>query len=161
MVNIAKKYIGQTEKPGNAGFNSVEFETKMLAVGWEKKQAWCSYFCELVAKEALPNKAKELNKLFSASAVTTFTNFKSAGYTISSTPIEGALVVWQTQKNGKPDWTGHIGIVSKVINNVSFRSIEGNTNSDGGREGYIVADKARTIKKVQNGLQILGFIKID
>lgn len=157
----AKKYIGQTEKPGNMGFNNLEFETKMIAVGFKKKDAWCAYFTELVAKEAYPNRFAEFDKLFSASAVQTFKNFKAAGYKISSIPVENSIVVWQNFKAGKPDWTGHVGIVSKVLSRWSFQSVEGNTNDKGGREGYVVAEKTRTTAAKTDGLNVIGFILLD
>lgn len=161
VVETARKYIGQTEIPGNKGFNNLDFQTKMLAVGFQSGNAWCAYFAELVAKEAIPSKFKDFDKLFSASAVTTFNNFKTAKYDITDYPRVGNVVIWQEQSNGKPSWTGHVGIVTQAISKTAFKSVEGNTNTDGGREGYIVAEKNRTVKKVQNGLQVLGFIKID
>ena len=157
---IAKKYIGQTEIPGNKGFNNADFEAKMKAVGFQPTHAWCCYFAELVFKEAFPEKFKDLDKLFSASTVQTFNNFKKANYVISDVPVKGYLVIWQNQKDGVPQSTGHAGIVTDVYNKELFKSIEGNTNDQGGREGYIVAEKLRKVKKVQNGLQVLGFVKI-
>ena len=133
----------------------------MVAVGFEKKQAWCSYFAELVAKESLPDKVKELDKLFSASAVQTFKNFQSAGYEISKIPVLDSVVIWQNYEDNNAQWTGHAGIVSKVINTSSFQSIEGNTNDKGGREGYIVAEKIRSTLKKKSGLNVMGFIIIE
>lgn len=159
---VATKYIGQTEKPGNMGFNDSEFESKMKAVGFQPTHAWCAYFTELVFKEAYPEKAKELDKLFSASAVQTFRNFKNALYPVSNVPKKGNLVIWQTQKNGVPQATGHAGIVGPVKDNWIFESIEGNTNDGGGREGYIVARRTRKhIADVKDGLKVLGFVQIS
>jgi len=161
VVSIAESYIGETEKPGNMGFNDHEFEKKMFAVGFQKSHAWCAYFAELVFKEAFLDKFKELDKLFSASTVQTFRNFRDAGYLIGEIPVAGHLVIWQTMKDGKPQTTGHAGIVHSKIDNDSFWSIEGNTNDGGGREGYIVAKRVRrVIPNVQNGLKVLGFIQI-
>lgn len=157
---VALKYIGQTEKPGNMGFNDAEFEAKMKSVGFEKTHAWCAYFAELVFKEAYPERVAELDKLFSASAVQTYKNFVNAAYLQGELPSENWLVIWQMQKDGKPQWSGHAGIVVKVIDQETFESVEGNTNDGGGRDGYIVARRIRKIHKVQNGLQVLGFIKI-
>ena len=160
-VDIAIKYIGQTEKPGNSGFTQIDFERRMEKVGFQKGQAWCAYFVELVFKEAYPEKAKEIDKLFSASAVKTFVHFKEAAYPINNVPGLGNLVIWQTQKEGKPYWTGHAGIVVNVIDQETFESVEGNTNDGGGRDGYIVAIRTRkVIKGIQNGLQVLGFVQI-
>ncbi len=158
--DVARKYIGFTEKPGNKGFNDVVFENKMIQEGFQSGHAWCCYFAELVFKEAFPAKVAEFNKLFSASTVQTFRNFKNANYIISDIPVKGYLVIWQTQKDGVPQSTGHAGIVSEVYDKELFKSIEGNTNDKGGREGYIVAEKLRRVKKVTNGLQVLGFIKL-
>lgn len=158
---VALKYIGQTEKPGNSGFNDAEFEKKMQAVGFVKSHAWCAYFAELVFKEAYPEKFVELDKLFSASTVQTFRNFRDAAYLIGYAPQPNTLVIWQTMKDGKPQITGHAGIVVSVEDQDTFFSIEGNTNDGGGREGYIVALKKRhVLAEVKNGLKILGFIQI-
>lgn len=158
---VASKYIGQTEKPANAGFNDAEFEAKMKAVGFQPSFAWCALFTELVFKETYPHKLRDLDKLFSASAVQTFKNFEKASYPIGNVPREGHLVIWQTMKNGVPQATGHAGIVGKVTDNWIFESIEGNTSDSGSREGYIVAKRIRKhIKDVKDGLKVLGFVQV-
>lgn len=161
VIDVAKKYIGQTEKPGNMGFNDAVFEKKMQAVGFQKKQAWCSYFAELCFKEAFPEKSAELDKLFDASAVRTFNNFKAAGYQISDVPVAGTLVVWQNYVNGQKQWTGHIGVSISAKLPHDFGTIEGNTNEHGGREGYIVYGKDRkVVRNIATGLRLLGFVII-
>ncbi len=158
---IAIKYIGQTEKPGNMGFNDAAFEKKMFAVGFQKTHAWCAYLQELIFKEAHPEAHEDLDQLFSASAVKTFENFQKAGYPISKTPSIDSLILWQTQKDGVPQWTGHAGIVVNVIDSDTFETVEGNTTTAGIREGYIVARRTRKVlHRVFDGLQILGFIRI-
>ena len=160
-ADIALKYIGQTEKPGNMGFNDQEFENRMIDVGFVKGHAWCAYFTELVFKEAYPEKSKELDRLFSGSTIQTFKNFRDADYLIGYAPQVSTLVIWQTMKDGKPQATGHAGVVVSVKDTWQFESVEGNTNYFGGREGYIVAKKERKVfADVQNGLKILGFIQI-
>lgn len=159
-VKIAKKYLGQREKPGNMGFIDPSFDKKMKGVGHQDTHAWCAYFSELVFKEAYPDKLKALDRLFSASAVTTFENFKKAGYEVSAAPKEGALVIWQHYENGEKQWQGHAGVVSEVVSEKLFKSIEGNTNASGGREGIEVAEKSRTTEKKPTGLNVLGFIVI-
>lgn len=160
--DVAFSYLGRTEKPKNAGFNDAEFEKKMKAVGFQPGHAWCCYFQELVFKEAYPEKFKELDKLFSASCVQTYHNFKNAAYLISELPREGYLVLWQMMKDGKPQMTGHAGIVYKLNSSWEFESIEGNSNDDGGREGYEVAlqPNRKVLADVKNGLKVLGFIQI-
>lgn len=159
---VARKYLGQTEKPGNMGFNDATFEKKMEEVGFVKGHAWCAYFSELVFKEAFPERFDELDKLFSGSTIQTFRNFRDAEYLINYVPAVNNLVIWQRYLNGVAQTTGHAGIVSEVISTWEFKSIEGNTNDAGGREGYIVAEHERKVlAKVDNGLKVIGFIQIN
>lgn len=160
-AEVALKYIGQTEVPGNMGFNDATFQAKMVSVGFQKTHAWCSYFAELVFKEAYPEKSAEFTERFSGSTVLTFNNFKLAGYLIGHVPYPNNLVIWRSYKNGKALPTGHAGIVIDVKSTWEFMSVEGNTSDEKSREGYIVARHERKVlKDVTNGLKILGFIQI-
>lgn len=158
---VAAKYIGQTEKPKNSGFNDPIFEEKIREAGFKTGQAWCAYFAELVFKEAFPDRFAELDQLFSGSTILTFRNFRDAAYLVGHVPQLDNLVIWQTYKAGKPHPTGHAGIVSKVISTWEFESIEGNTSDAKSREGYIVAvHKRKVLADVEDGLKVLGFITI-
>jgi hypothetical protein len=153
IVEIASKYIGQREKPGNMGFINPDFDAKMRSVGFADTHAWCAYFAELVWREAGQDTSH-----FSASAFRTYLNYQDAGRKGSEIAVPGALAVWRSVKSGKPGWTGHIGIVAEASAE-SFKCIEGNTNKAGGREGIEVAMKTRTYQwKAINGLQLVGFI---
>lgn len=159
IVDTALKYIGQTEKPANSGFNDADFERRMKDVGWEKGLSWCSFFAELCYKEAYSQtpETAALDKLFSGSATTTFKNFDLAknGWTTGKIPKPGSLAVWRYGVG----WQGHIGIVISSTEN-NFQTVEGNTNDKGGREGYIVAQKTRFLRdKISaNGLNLIGFV---
>ena len=152
-IEIAKQYIGQKELPGNIFDPKSPLGKIIIEAGQKDGEAWCAYFCEAVFVETL-------RSLFSASAVQTFHNFKKAGYEITEGPKVGALVIWQNHKDGKPQWSGHTGIVTKVNADGSFHTIEGNTNSTGSREGTSVQEKVRKNVRTDNGLNILGFITI-
>jgi hypothetical protein len=159
IVQVAASYIGKTEKPNNSGFKDAEFEKRMVDVGWVKGASWCAYFCELVCKEAYSSDkdaVKKYSTLFSGSATATYKNFDVAGLT-SKTPEVGSLAVWRLG-NG---WQGHIGIVAEVVDKDVFKTIEGNTNDNGGREGYIVTRKTRFTNKPYSAksLNLIGFIK--
>lgn len=160
IVKIAKKYLGEHEKPSNSGFLDSTFEKKMVAVGWQKSQAWCSYFAELVWKEAYleynTHYLLQLDKLFSASATSTYQKFDvDPLWEVSKVPVKGAIAVWRHGVS----WQGHIGIVIDVIND-SIQTIEGNTNAAGGREGVEVAEKTRKIDYSisSDKLNLIGFI---
>lgn len=161
ILEIAKKDLGKVEKPGNGGFKDPQLEKDMIAVGFQKGFAWCALISEKWAKQAYPSKAAEFDRLFSASAVTTFRNFQKAGYQISKTPVAGALVIWQRHKNGVKSWQGHAGIVSEVISDSEFKSIEGNGSVKGSRDGTTVVEVRRRIVKLDTGLNVLGFIILD
>lgn len=166
VIQIAKCYVGKTETPNNSGFNDSVFQKKMEEVGWSKGLAWCSYFAELVYREANnladPSEAigisPLLRKLFSGSATATFKNFYLDGtYKTGTEPKLGALAIWRHGVG----WQGHAAIVISINKpNNTFGTVEGNTNDKGGREGYIVSKKHRYIKKkfTPTGLNLVGFV---
>lgn len=159
VLATAKKYIGQHEKKNNSGFLDQTFEKQMKSVGWNNGQSWCAYFAELAWKEAFIGHQlfSSLDKLFSPSATATFANFKGSSlFKTGTTPKLGALVVW---RNGN-GWQGHIGIVSEVVSETTFKAIEGNTNAAGGREGVAVLTKTRKLGEPfkAKGLNIIGFV---
>jgi len=155
------RYIGVHEDPNNTFSDRTEFGKKVHAAGQHDHEAWCAYAAEVAFKDAYPSRFAELDKLFNASAIVTFNNFKKAGYKISLDPVKDALVIWQHYKEGVATWQGHAGIVSEVFPNKEFKSIEGNTNAAGGREGIEVAEKKRAVNYTNiDGLRLLGFVII-
>src|SRR3989304_1120768 len=124
IKDIAFSYIGKKEIPGNMGFEDKNFENEMLSVGWQKTYAWCILFCELVWKKAMPAWAGYFDKMFSASVMQTWNNFKKTDYN-SLTPIVGAIAIWQKYSKGKPTGFGHAGIVTEIYAQ-SFATVEGN-----------------------------------
>jgi len=161
IIEIAKSYIGQKEIKGNKGFEDKEFEKRMKAVGFQSGWAWCCLFAELCYVSAMVDKKEELTKLFSASVARTQNNFiGSKNWKFTRTPAPGALAVFRSVRNGRLNWTGHIGIVEKVNKSKgTFNCIEGNTNTNGGREGIEVARRVRRLEfDRKNGLVLQGFI---
>jgi hypothetical protein len=162
VVEVAMKYVGEKELSNNKFTDATELGKKLHGAGQKDGDPWCALFCEVVFKEAYPERFAELDKMFSASAVQTYKNFlKGGGYLENRMPKEGNLVIWQMMKEGVAQWQGHAGIVKDVKSSWEFTSIEGNTNDLGGREGVTVAIKDRKVlKDVWNGLKVLGFIQI-
>ncbi len=161
LVETAKKDIGKKEKPNNSGFLDPELETRMKAVGWQGGWAWCAGIQEAWVWETYPEKIEAVKGLFVPSAVNTFRNLVKAGYKTSMIPTEGALVYWQRMRDGNAEWTGHAGVVSKVVSNTEFFSIEGNTNSGKSREGDCVAENHRFVAPfVHDGLKVIGFVTL-
>lgn len=163
VVEIARGYIGETELPSNGGWKDIAFQHKMEAVGWHKGEAWCCYTTELIWKEAFKALGHPLyaylDKLFSGSTIATAANFKaSPHFKTGQTPRKGAVAIY---REGLGGWTGHAVIVEEVIpNSNAYKSIEGNTNKDGGREGIEVAQRKRFygLPPTNKGLNLVCFI---
>lgn len=156
IIPTAKKYLGFTEKPANSGFTDADFEKRMKDVGFQKGHAWCSYFAELVWKEAMPEHFAILDKLFSGSATATFKNFDlDKTFPTSQKPVPGALAIYRFGSG----WQGHVGIVIEV-NGDRITNIEGNSNDQGGREGVAVVRKSRPVKTIPSakGLNLVGYV---
>ncbi len=154
----ALEFVTQREIPGNQGWEDQRFETLMKQTGWKVGEAWCAYFVELVLMTA---GFTEHAGVMSPSAVQSWRNCKQSElFKTSDTPKTGSLVIWQMQRNGKPLWMGHAGIVVAVERNIIV-TVEGNTTSQGIREGEVVALKIRDINmKPMNGLNLLGFAQV-
>lgn len=162
LVDVARQYIGKKEKRGNMGFEDPEHEKKLRDVGWHPGWPWCSSQQEAWIWEAYPHLKEAVMGYFVPSATATFRNLKNAGFQTSMKPSFGALVYWQRIKDGEALWQGHAGVVSRVVSDTEFYSIEGNTNSAGSREGDSVQEKQRFVRlDVKNGLKVMGFVKID
>lgn len=190
-VSAAKLFVEMEEIPGNMGFKNEAYYKLMNAVGFRKGDAWCCYAAELCWKlghllEAglveigdvfNPNFAitgfggtifKSIDKLFSASTQTTFSNFAKSPnyvavpYTYIATdgsmhrPISGALVIYQ--QSDKPS-LGHAGILDAFPDKSDrFFNYEGNTSKAGSREGTTFLKKDRNPFN-KTGLVVRGFIQ--
>jgi hypothetical protein len=165
ITQIAQQYIGQRELKGNKGFQDADFQKEMEAVGWDDGEAWCATFAKLVFKKAYIGTVleAEIEKLFSKSATATYANFDKSDWKTQlpngkpiKTPEVGALVVWRMGDS----WAGHIGVVTEIVSSTEFKTVEGNTDGKGGREGIEVAEKLRQTNQKFNpkGLNLIGFI---
>jgi peptidoglycan hydrolase-like protein with peptidoglycan-binding domain len=170
IIETALSFVGQEEIRGNLGFKTPWFHKLMVGVGFQRTHPWCAYFTELVWRESykkvFPKDTKidnVLHNLFSASVMQTRNNFSkngvSHGYSISTIPKPGSLIIWQSATN---KGLGHIGIVTRVVGDTIY-TIEGNTDLNGSREGIAVAKKTRKLdfKNNKTGLNLICFVNID
>lgn len=146
IQNLCSRYLGVREIPENLGFHDLEFQHMIELCGWKVGNAWCALTGELIWKEAYspwPDVIDELNKLFSANAQKTYTNFKAdPNWETSSEPVIGALVIWAYEGS-----RGHLGIVCS-ISDKAIITFEGNSgNMTKFKKHYWKEDK-----------QIMGFI---
>lgn len=171
IVEIVSKLEGEKELKGNSGWINKDLEKEMVISGWLTGQAWCALLGETVWRKAYeqvnPPLLEEIEKLFSANAVDTWNKFWLSDFIANDEPVDGAIVIWKKVKEGQacfvgtsPWITGHAGIVidNKKGQN-TFTTLEGNSNSSGGREGIEIARQERGYDFAkENGLQLMGFI---
>lgn len=161
VVKFSESLVGQTEIAGNMGFTNDQFQQMMEDVGWEPGDAWCVFFVKVVWYNMAPDWLKDkIKRKVTGSTWTTWTNLSNdPSFVISAIPKEGDMVIWREYSNGDPTSDGHAGIV-KRLGFGNFTTVEGNTNELGGTQGYIVAEKTRTIDYTNNnGLRLVGFIR--
>ena len=153
LVEVARKDLGQAERPGQLGFADKKFAAAMADVGYIAGWSWASLVLEKWAREAMPEKAEELNGYFVAHPLATLRNLKNAGYVVTLWPTEGALVFWQRMEEGRAIWQGHAGIVSRVVSGTEFYSIEAWQDE--------LQEMHRHVRKiVHEGLKVAGFVTL-
>lgn len=153
------------------GFYDKAFEAKAKRAGFINGYAWCMIACEVVWVEALEtvqtvfkkdlkDLIKEVESEISPSTIQSWSNFKESKSFIRVTtdPEPGDIVIFVNTKNRT---TGHAGIVIKSIDGGYFKSVEGNSNNDGSREGNQMVGKTRlTSDRDGKGLDVLGFVRL-
>lgn len=164
-LKVAITQIGQKEDP--IGSNSgVMVDAYLKSVGLDPGAAWCQaflYWCYDAATKALSATGHGtegvtiVNPVVRTAGVLDCWNRTAANKKIMALEAKSRpeLVSPGNQiffKDGET--TGHTGIVEKVIGQDIY-TIEGNTNSDGGREGYEVLRKLRKLSDAK----LLGFAK--
>jgi hypothetical protein len=157
-LQIAQSQIGQSEKP--IGSNSGPMVNEYLkAVGLPPGYAWCQafvYWCYAVA-------AKEQNKpnpVIRTASVHDCWSHIATQATMTKLLKEDALKQPELVQPGDQfilsfgGNAGHTGLVESVEGTI-IHTIEGNSNTNGSREGYEVVRHQRNI----NDKALQGFIK--
>lgn len=141
-IKVAGSQLGVVEATNHNDGQAVESYLKSVGLG--KGYAWCMAFVYWCFKKAganlqLPNPLKATGGVQD--------EWESGRGTHSSIPIMGSIFIMQHNEGG---W--HTGIVTGVFPNGVLHTIEGNTNSNGSREGTSV------LRKTRNVSQMKGFI---
>ena len=155
-LKVAITQVGVQEDPVGSNTGK-EVNAYLNSVGLRPGNAWCMAFvywcfqqaCEKLGVTTVPvvhtagvldcwNRTKSSMKIMALEA-------KSRPSLVQA----GDQIIFRHANN-----TGHTGIVELVDGN-SVHTIEGNTNADGGREGYEVLRKIRPL----NDPHLMGFIR--
>lgn len=146
-LHVARAKIGQKE----VGWNAGPFVMAILAsVGLTKPAAWCASFVSFCLAWA---GGKSVGPRFHRYRVRAWRDWGKSQGRISRHPSRGNLMYWLNV-----DGTGHIGFVAEVDGR-TIRTIEGNTNAQGARDGNGVWERWRTLAELE-GKQEYGFIDI-
>jgi len=167
-----KGFKGQLEKvvrgSQNAGFQDASFQAMMKAVGWKGGEAWCMYFAKLVYMQFFSFDRDFISNNFTGSSRATPDNIKNLNkrgdrryiFIEQNTPQIGDIFCL---RNSDGSYSGHVGIVTEVISPTRVKTIEGNTNLKGAREGDGVFELTRTLeigKKTDANTKIFsGYIR--
>lgn len=160
-ADLAKVFLGKKEIPNNAGFEDKVFEKEMRSVGFYTGAPWCGFLPKLLWK-----KVKLNHKFLSASSYLQVEASKGPMKdNWHNLPVDGAVAVWAVFKKGVRQKYGHFSIVVDVYtlnDKQMFDTVDGNSNSDGSREGKEVAFRNHTLDKriwsKKEGTRLLGFV---
>lgn len=146
VLNTARGEIGQRESNNNSGKRVMEYQAATTLGGTHFP--WCSAFTCWLLRQAAKANGIEIPWSYSASCDVVGADAKARGL-IRSTPQAGDFgLVRAKLRNGgysKTDFI-HIFIVESVEGN-QVKTIEGNSNSDGGREGVAVVRHTRPVSE--------------
>lgn len=163
-LDVCRRLLGITEKPGNSGFSNAQFERDMKIIGWYVGAPWCAFVVRYIMLEVYHMNDKILKVVkscFTGGAVDTYNRIvKDGTFSVGSVPKVGAIVIW---KHGYGP-SGHAGIVESFdLKDNTMYCYEGNTNAAGSREGNTYARKARTIDRPfkADGLNVVGYIYLE
>lgn len=148
-LKFAQSQNGVQEVPKNSNAGA-SVERYLQSVGLGKGYAWCMAFVYWSVKEA----AKQLNKnspLIKTAGVLRQWNEVDPKMKFTKGPKAGDIFIMDFGKG-----QGHTGFVIEVLADGTLKTIEGNTNDDGSREGYEVACRNRKQSSIKGYIRILN-----
>lgn len=152
LIEIASKYIGTKEATGKNDGELVNLFQKAVD-GKASGESWCMGFVQYCIKQVEQIENIRTN-LFSSEHCLTVWN-KTDKDMRRDKPAMGYIAIWQHGDTTQ----GHTGIVTLVIDDLQFKTIEGNTGSGAGviRDGDGVYERVRNIKGAGT-MKVVGFI---
>lgn len=145
-LKIAQSQNGVQEVPKNSNAGPA-VESYLKSVGLGKGYAWCMAFVYWSVKQAA-TELKTNSPLIKTAGVLRQWNEIQRSFKYSM-PKPGDIFIMDFGKG-----QGHTGFVVEVYANGTMKTIEGNTNNEGSREGYEVAYRVRKNSAMK------GFIRI-
>lgn len=144
-LKVAATQIGVSEKPRGSN-DGPEVRQYLAAVKLGPGYAWCMAFVYWCVAQACRD-LHQVNPLLQTGGVLRQWNERPALRV--TTPRPGDVFVMEFAKG-----QGHTGFVEAVLADGTIRTIEGNTNDDGSREGYEVARRVRKVSTIKGFLRV-------
>lgn len=157
LIAEAEKYLGIKESAYNDGPMIREFQKAVDGVA--SKESWCAAFMFYCIKN-VEEKTGRKSWLFRSERCMNIWTRSPLEAKIPS-PEAGALVIWQNYSaKGTPLGTGHVGLISELLSDNSFKTIEGNTSDGSGlnSNGDGVYRKTRRNARVGR-FRLMGFLR--
>lgn len=147
-LKIAQSQNGVQEIPRNSNAGPA-VESYLKSVGLGKGYAWCMAFVYWSVKEA--SKQLDLTSpLVKTAGVLRQWNEVDPKMKVTENPKTGDIFIMDYGKG-----QGHTGFVVEVLKNGNLKTIEGNTNDEGSREGYEVCYRTRKPSQIKGYIRIL------
>lgn len=153
LIRESEKWVGTHEKGGNNQGPDVARFQKAVD-GKAQGEPWCACFVQFCVKEVQMRLGATVVMASSEHCMTIWT--RTSGVHRYRSPKAGFVVIWNYEGTAN----GHIGIVTRVIDEFTIETIEGNTSPDDNtieREGDGVYRKIRTTKTIGK-MKLVGFI---
>jgi len=154
LILEAEKWVGIHEVGGNNRGPEVERFQKAVD-GRAEAEAWCASFVQFCMKE-VATRLSATQVAFPSEHCFTIWAMTGKMHCYAS-PKAGYLVIWKYEGTSN----GHVGIVSRVIDESTIETIEGNTSPEGKtivREGDGVYRKTRSTMRVVGKMRLVGYV---
>lgn len=141
VLGEAKHYLGTAEQPhgSNRGVE-VDYWIKECGLDPTKGYAWCAAWIGQMGRQAVGRWQWPVPATASCEAIF---DWATTQRLVFAAPAVGDLfLLWEKDLKPAPRF-GHTGFVTALLADGSCKTIEGNTNGGGGREGFGVFERTR------------------
>ncbi|GAB3975795.1 hypothetical protein GCM10028806_34150 [Spirosoma terrae] len=149
LLQAAQSQVGVEESPRGSNWG-YSVEQYLKSVGIYFPAAWCMAFCYWCAEKAA-RAQNDINPLFKTGGVLKQWN-SSTSLRVKADDVRPGDIFIMDYGKGQ----GHAGIVEQVIatrEGTRFHTIEGNTNDEGSREGFVVCRRSRKAASIKGFLR--------
>lgn len=143
LIAEAKRYLGVVESPKNSNRGTcIDYWIREAGLDPAGAYPWCAAFVGQIGRQAV-GASWPVPRSASVAAIAAWAATKAG--VLQSRPRAGDLfLLWSPQLKR----FAHIGVITRVraalnVPGAYFETIEGNTNDDGGREGFGVFARVR------------------